>query len=282
MISHPAHSGMNFKTSDGVTLFYRIDGDGPALMMLSGIWSDTTSWNAQVRDFAEHFTCIRLDHRGIGQSEKWVGEYSYDLHARDAKDLLDHLGLTSASVLGACHGGMAAVTLAKRYPGSVRALCINATQLLGSERFRQMYLGWKRILETSDFETLYTVIMPTIMSDHWLSRNRDRLPSLLQAIEERIEFSAAQRMVDALVAYATSGLTPAEIASIDIPALIMASAEDRFIPPKVIHAECQFWPNATYHLFENSGHFPQREVPETYNSVVFDFLQSLTDSGTLT
>ena len=144
-----------------------------------------------------------------------------------------------------------------------------------------MYIGWDRILETSDFETLYTVIMPTIMSDHWLSQNRERLPALLAAIEERIEYSAAQKMVDALVAYAATGFTPKEIASIEVPALIMASGEDRFIPPQVIQTESQYWPNATYHLFEQSGHFPQREMPETYNSVVLDFLQSLASEKSL-
>jgi len=272
---------MKFKTSDGVNLYYRLDGEGPPLLMLSGIWSDTNTWSAQVRSFSEYYTCVRLDHRGIGQSDKWAGEHSYGLHARDAKELLEHLGLKSAAILGACHGGMAAVTLAVNYPGYANALCLNATQLLGSERLRQMYFGWKKILETADFETLYTVIMPTIMSDHWLIHNRERLPDLLAAIEERIEYSAAQKMVDALVAYSTTGLTPEELASISVPALLMASSEDRFIPPQVIQSESQYLPDAKYHLFEQSGHFPQREMSKTYNSVVLSFLQNVTISRRL-
>lgn len=266
---------MNFRTSDGVDLFYQLDGDGPPLLMLSGIWSDTTTWNAQVRGFAEHYTCIRLDHRGIGQSEKWAGEYSYDLHARDAKELLDHLGLSDAAILGVCHGGMAAVTLAMNHPGYAGALCINGTQLLRSERLKQTYIGWKRILESSDFETLYTAIMPTVMSEKWLDQNQDRLPALLETIEQRIEPFAARKMVDALVNYAATGLDPAKVASTEIPALIMAGGEDMFIPPRVIRAESRHWPNATYHLFEESGHFPQREVPDTYNEVVLEYLRGL-------
>lgn len=266
---------MQFKTSDGVDLYFRLDGEGPPLLMLSGIWSDTTTWNAQVRDFAKHYTCIRLDHRGIGQSDKWVGEYSYDLHARDVKELLDHLGLKRVVILGVCHGGMAAVTLASKHPGYASALCINATQLLSSERLTQMYIGWQKILETSDFETLYTAIMPTVMSEKWLAENRDRLPALLETIEQRIDPSAALKMVEALIAYSNTGLTPDEITSIGIPALIMAGGEDMFIPPRIIQAESTHWPDAIYHRFETSGHFPQREVPEAYNSVVMNYLQNL-------
>lgn len=266
---------MNFKTSDGVELYYQIDGDGPPLLMLSGIWSDSTTWNAQVRGFAERYTCIRLDHRGIGRSEKWAGKHTYDLHARDVKEFLEHLALSRPAILGVCHGGMAAVTLAINHPGYAGSLCINATQLLRSERLTQTYIGWKRILETSGFETLYRVIMPTIMSEHWLAQNRDRLPSLLETIKERIEYPAALKMVDACIAYATTGFKPEEIASVDVPALIMAGGEDMFIPPRVIQAESQYWPNSTYHLFERSGHFPQREMPDTYNAVVLSYLQHL-------
>ena len=117
---------------------------------------------------------------------------------------------------------MTAVTLAVNYPGYAGALCVNATQVFRSERISQMYIGWKRILQTSDFETLYKVIMPTIMSEPWLEQNRDRLSSLLEAIENRIEHSAALKMVDALVAYSATGFEPEQIASINIPALRVA------------------------------------------------------------
>ena len=265
---------MNFITSDGVDLYYQIDGNGPPLLMLSGIWSDTATWNSQVRVFADHYTCIRLDHRGIGQSEKWHGEYTYDLHARDVKELLDHLGSGRVSILGVCHGGMAAVTLVKNHPGYVHALCVNATQLLRSERLTQAYLGWKKILETADFETLYRAILPTVMSEQWLAQNRDRISALLGTIQGRIEYSAALKMIDACVTYSSIGLEPSVLEEFDVPALIMAGGEDLFIPPHVIKNESRYWPSSRYHLFEQSGQFPQREIPNIYNAVVFDYLKS--------
>jgi pimeloyl-ACP methyl ester carboxylesterase len=59
----------------------------------------------------------------------------------------------------------------------------------------------------------------------------------------------------------------------------MAGGEDMFIPPRVTQAESQYWPNATYHLFERSGHFPQREIPDDYNAVVLNYLQNLCPHG---
>lgn len=58
-----------------------------------------------------HRHCILLDHRGIGESDRWVGHYSFDLWARDAVELLDHLGVAVAPVLGLCPGDLADRTL---------------------------------------------------------------------------------------------------------------------------------------------------------------------------
>jgi pimeloyl-ACP methyl ester carboxylesterase len=102
---------------------------------------------------------------------------------------------------------------------------------------------------------------------------------LLETIEERIEYSAALKMIDACIAYSATGFETEVIASTDVPALIMAGGEDMFIPPRVTQAESQYWPNATYHLFERSGHFPQREIPDDYNAVVLNYLQNLCPHG---
>ncbi len=263
---------MTFETSDGVKLFYEVDGSGSPLVMLNGLWGDTSTWSNQIPIFSQRFTCIRLDHRGIGRSEKWAGSYSYDLHARDVKELLEHLGAKDASFLATCHGGMTAVTFAVKHPGRAKVLCINGTQLLRSERQRQVYLGWKRILETGGFEPLYRMIIPAIMSETWLKNNRDRFDSMLEATLARIEPAAALEMIEACVAY---GFGREQIEALDLPALIMAGDDDMFMPARLIEAEGRLWKGSTFHLFEGCGHFPQREMPETYNAVVLKYLKSV-------
>ena len=68
---------------------------------------------------ARHFTLIRFDARGHGESDVPPGPYEIDDFGRDVLDLLDHLGIESAHVAGISLGGMTAMWLAIHAPERV-------------------------------------------------------------------------------------------------------------------------------------------------------------------
>lgn len=72
-------------------------------------------WQRQTIDFghdrASMYSCLILDNRGMGESDKPVMRYSTSEMARDTFELLDHLGWTgerSVHVIGISMGGMIA------------------------------------------------------------------------------------------------------------------------------------------------------------------------------
>lgn len=258
-----------FKASDGVEIQYNIEGDGDPLIFLNGLWGVKSSWNNQTAFFAKKYKCITYDHRGIGGSEKWRGEYSYTLHARDLKELLEILNIKKAIFIGTCHGGMTAVSLAIEYPEMVQALCINGTQLLKSEKQKHIYEGWKSVLRTSDFKTLYKTIIPTIMSDKWLLNNNSRLESMAVEVNERVDKKAAINMIEACKKY---GYNDECISAINAPTLVIAGDEDSFILSDKLRKEARFIRNSEFVLFKGCGHFPQREMIEDYNIIINSFI----------
>ncbi|HQU68500.1 MAG TPA: alpha/beta hydrolase [Albidovulum sp.] len=102
----------HFTASDGARLAYRDEGAGLPLLCLAGLTRESTDF-----DFvAPHLSGLRLirpDYRGRGGSE-WTGAASYTVprEAKDALELLDHLGLGQAAILGTSRGGMIAMVLA--------------------------------------------------------------------------------------------------------------------------------------------------------------------------
>lgn len=114
-----------FETSDGVSLFYRDEGEGLPLLCLAGLTRDG-------RDFdfvAPHLTgvrLIRLDYRGRGQSD-WAPHETYQIpvEGRDALELLDHLGLEKAAVLGTSRGGLIAMVLAATAKDRLLGVALN-------------------------------------------------------------------------------------------------------------------------------------------------------------
>lgn len=115
----------SFTTSDGLSLHYTDEGEGLPLLCLAGLTRDS-------RDFdfvAPHLTgvrLIRMDYRGRGQSE-WGDPATYQIpvEARDAVELLDHLGVDKAAVLGTSRGGLIAMVLAATVRDRLLGVALN-------------------------------------------------------------------------------------------------------------------------------------------------------------
>ena len=115
-----------FLTSDGLLLHYEDEGAGLAVLCLSGL-----TRNARDFDFvAPHLAgvrLIRLDYRGRGQSA-WSPDpltYTVPREAQDVLELMDHLGLAQAAVLGTSRGGLIAMVLAYSHPARLSGVVLN-------------------------------------------------------------------------------------------------------------------------------------------------------------
>ena len=102
-----------FQTSDGLTIAYRDEGEGLPVLCLSGLTRNSNDFNF-VAPHLKHVRLIRMDYRGRGQSDfdpNWKN-YTVPIEGRDVVELLDHLGLKKAAIIGTSRGGMIAMVLA--------------------------------------------------------------------------------------------------------------------------------------------------------------------------
>ncbi|MCA8882730.1 MAG: alpha/beta hydrolase [Rhodobacteraceae bacterium] len=116
-----------FTNSDGLSLAYRDEGDGPALLCLCGLTRNMSDFDFVARDFSDRARVIRLDTRGRGQSDYDPTYLNYDLvhEGQDALDLLDHLGLEKAAILGTSRGGLISHLLAVTHKDRLNGVCLN-------------------------------------------------------------------------------------------------------------------------------------------------------------
>jgi pimeloyl-ACP methyl ester carboxylesterase len=135
---------------NGIELAYETFGDGEPLVLIMGIGMQMVMWDEQFcKELAARgFTVIRFDNRDVGQSTKLdhlgvqkpkdvlkkrlLGkpvhpEYTLDDMARDTAALIQHLGFSSAHVVGMSLGGMVAQCLALAHPEKVRSLTLIMT-----------------------------------------------------------------------------------------------------------------------------------------------------------
>ncbi len=114
-----------FTTSDGLSLAFDDQGAGLPILCLAGLTRSTLDFE-YVLPYLSGARVIRLDYRGRGRSD-WAdpATYSIPVEARDALELLDHLGLETAAVLGTSRGGLIAMGLAATAKDRLLGVCLN-------------------------------------------------------------------------------------------------------------------------------------------------------------
>lgn len=110
-----------------VRLHYEIEGEGPPLLLLAGMMSDSASWGPIVPALARRFTVIRPDNRTTGRTLPPEASAGLAEWADDALALLDHLGLPRAHLAGHSLGGLIALQMAATAPERVARLALLAS-----------------------------------------------------------------------------------------------------------------------------------------------------------
>jgi pimeloyl-ACP methyl ester carboxylesterase len=115
-----------FRASDGLELHYREIGTGRPLLCLAGLTRNGRDFDP-LTDQLANTRLILLDYRGRGESQFDIDHANYTVprEARDALDLLDHLGLDRVAVLGTSRGGLIAMALAAGHRDRLSAVILN-------------------------------------------------------------------------------------------------------------------------------------------------------------
>lgn len=107
--------------TDAVELHCAEGGDGPALVMLHGLYGSGNNWRGIARSFEAGHRVLRPDLRNHGQSPHCPG-MDYRAMAADVVALLEARGIDQADIMGHSMGGKVAMALALTRPDRLRRL----------------------------------------------------------------------------------------------------------------------------------------------------------------
>lgn len=112
---------------NGTELCYEIRGTGPPVLLIMGATGDGGHFDNLADLLSDEFTVVSYDRRGNGRSPAPDGwqTTSPEEQADDAAALLDALGTGPAAVFGTSAGGVYALCLMVRHPGSVRGAILH-------------------------------------------------------------------------------------------------------------------------------------------------------------
>ncbi|WP_340116298.1 alpha/beta hydrolase [Pelagibius sp. 7325] len=254
----------------GARVAYRIDGNGPGLVLVHGTGgSAATSWTGMINRLAARWTVVRPDYAGSGGTVDGGGPLRLDALAAQVVAAAQHAGLASFHVLGFSLGAVVAVKIAADHPDKVLSVVPLGGMLSTAEPRVQLLLRLWSHLIAKDREAMVRHGLLTCFSPDYLAR---------------FDTAALERMVaEDLIGTNWEGLArqveldlsldvTSEAARVAVPALVLGCRHDQIVPPD-IHARAlaAAIPGAVYTELE-SGHCAPFEVPEALLDLVEPFL----------
>ena len=137
-----------FPASDGLRLSYCIDDytdpwrTSDTLVMLHAAMGSARRFYAWVPHLARDFRVVRLELRGHGESEiPGPDQLNFERLTKDVVELLDHLGVKQAHLMGSSAGAFVSQSVAANYPQRILTLaCFAATP--GMKKGKTDYSSW--------------------------------------------------------------------------------------------------------------------------------------------
>jgi pimeloyl-ACP methyl ester carboxylesterase len=119
---------MTLARIDDIQMAYTDSGIGRPVVLIHGYPFNRTLWNEQVAALSTSYRVIAPDLRGFGESDASDGTATMNRMAQDVALLLNHLGVTRATIAGLSMGGYVALAFYKQFPSRVRALVLADTR----------------------------------------------------------------------------------------------------------------------------------------------------------
>lgn len=264
-------------TRDKLRLHYEEAGSGTPILFLHEFGGDHRSWEAQLRYFSRRHRCIAYAARGYTPSDipPSSDACQYTNFVSDAVDVLDHLGIARAHIVGLSMGGYTALHVGLDHADRALSLTLAGTGS-GSERERQDEFRKGAEAQATQFETLGAAHMAKTFG-----LGPGRVPLQVKDPRGYAEFAAHFAEHDArgsaLVMRGFQGRRPSiydfedAIHRITLPVLIIVGDEDdACIEPSLFLKRAIAASGLA--MFPKTGHGVNLEEPDLFNRTLADFI----------
>ncbi|CDQ46062.1 MULTISPECIES: alpha/beta fold hydrolase [Mycolicibacterium] len=259
-------------------------GDGDeVLLLIHGMAGSAETWRAVLPQLAKKYRVIAPDLLGHGQSSKPRTDYSLGAFAVGLRDLLDELGVRSATVVGHSLGGGVAMQFLYQHPEYCRRLVLIGSGGLGPD------VGWiLRLLAAPGAELVMPVIAPPPVLRagnavrSWLTSVGLRSPrgaeiwnaySSFADSETREAFLRTLRSVVDYRGQSVSALNRLNLREA-LPVLAIWGEDDNIIPVDHAYSALQARPDCRLEILPGIGHFAQVEAPFEVIELIDEFIST--------
>ena len=273
---------------NGLTLWYKVSGDGPVCLMPSPAWGpSSTTYFRTLKRLEKTFTIVYLDSRGTGRSEEASTdkEYTWNHLVADLDALRVHLKQRKVWLMGHSEGGVQVLHYACSHPDRVNGLVLLDAYAADDDQwradvdgrvqrrenepwFKEAVAAWDSDPKTDEEKNhVFHKMLPFYWSDPaGIQKYKDDYAAdKLKLVSSRGRQASGRMQFD---------LT-AKLKKVTAPALIVVGDDDFICSPFAARRLQLCLPNSKLLLIEKAGHYPWMEQPEEFFTQVPAFLEAL-------
>ncbi len=237
-------------------------GEGTAVILIHGFGGDLDNWLFNIDALAEKARVYALDLPGHGQTTKNVREPGLEAMVDSVIQLMDHLEIKEAHLVGHSMGGLVSGQTALKHPGRVSSLTLICSAGLGDEINADYINGFVSSKSRKELKpklkALFadeSLVSRAMVEDLLKYKRLDGVQAFLENLEKEL-FSGGQQGVKI-----ATGLS-----SISCLRQVIWGEKDEVIP--VSHAEAVGGAKVT--RISGAGHMVQMENAAKVNELITD------------
>ncbi|MFN1833766.1 alpha/beta fold hydrolase [Balneola sp. MJW-20] len=273
LISKYTDQNSSFIDIDGTRVHYRVEGNGPDLLLIHGTASSLHTWNGWVNELSSDFRIIRLDLPGFGLTGPHSDRnYSAQFYTGFVSEFLDSLRIDSVYVAGNSLGGNIVWNLALTDSSRVKKLILIDPSGYPDETTPTII----RLARTPVISGLLRYVTPKFVirgNIKGVYYRDDRVTEEL--VDRYYDLSLFPGNRQAFIDKSRQKTTDRShlIPSLKIPVLIQWGEYDEWIPLVNAYRFHEALPQSELILYQ-AGHVPMEEIPELTASDARSFLLS--------
>jgi 3-oxoadipate enol-lactonase len=259
-------------TANGITINYEQQGTGDTLILIPFLSADNACYAFQVAEYAKHFTCISLDLRGTGESDKPGGVVSTELYADDVAAFMQAAGISRAHIAGLSLGAAIGMWVAAKHPDKVKSLGVHSGWTTSDPYLKTVVEGWQVMAKALDNvpEMVIRGIFPWCFTPDLYATRYEDIQALSDFVRSRPPMSvdAFMQQSNAVIAHVQS-----QLANITAPTQITFGRHDQVTSLRFSEPLTNAIRNSELVIFETCAHAPIYESVEEFNSKTLAFLK---------
>ena len=250
-----------------VEVSYRFDGSGPPLYMVHGIGSRRRTWDAFLPALKPHFTCVRYDLRGHGQSPVPAPPYSLAQLVEDLEALRVLLGHEKIHIVGHSLGGMIGPAYARQHPDRVLSVGLLSTAAGRSEEDRGRLQTVGDAMRTRGVEAVIGTLIDRWYTDEFIAAR----PEVIEARIKQVLDTPEEVFLSVFEVYAQTEMAP-WLREVACPCLVLTGALDGGCSPRLNEFIAGELPDAELVILDKLKHSILGEAPERVLGPLKSFL----------